>query len=745
MKLLPSLTIASAVNASRGLNTNQGSRLPTPGKMDNLDSTNEKLTLNQDAKQTWNQNDGTVDKVDSDTRKKGNLQPGYWCDQRDMNLEDARMSDLETEQFTVDSPEWLLKKGLYSPISRGANRAITLSEKIIGGQNAQEHAWRMIAYFYGCGATLIAKNWAVTAAHCCTIPAWYFKDKELCFGRDFKNPEGALSMSVNLEQCAGISQIIQHPEYNRTVTVMNDICLLKLSKSVAYNDHVQPACLPKQFDSLQDDLVLSLKEKADTKAFPVDAESGLQTQKIDCFVAGWGYRQENKWTSLPDILQDAQVFLQYNKTCEEAYTDISNDGETIVQYYDSTAMSCFGHEGGGIDACQGDSGGPLICLESSKNINWVDEKGNPIVHMNPVLRGVVSWGEGCGRQGKPGVYARVSTFVDWIHDTIRTHAAGSPVACPDVASVYTIEDGVNVVCGDDGCDISCMNKSYTPNVERVDCVKPAGSSKGKYSPNNISLIGCAADPNHFTKCGAVTSSINVLDLDKLKINCSTTTKCKIQVREQYKKTCEASTSLLKCIPNRGYVFPYEFLRCEKPHTTSRCGPALQAFPQLTEDYIVNCSMNKCSFKHNSGFAVSPSEIRCKGGKWMLPQNAKGRSEDLNFELMTFDKLKEDSLCRGVSLNAHTATNFKPHPLETQLNGMGEISAPRPACDAKLICSYHCPAGKGAMEKVGRPFKCHKVKGWLPPVWGGKMSCHKTFNTHNLYDEAILEEEVAVGK
>merc|ERR1712050_313977 len=61
-----------------------------------------------------------------------------------------------------------------------------LHDRIIGGQNAQEHAWVYIAYFYGCGATLIAQNWAVTAAHCCTIPAWYFKDKDLCFGRDFK-------------------------------------------------------------------------------------------------------------------------------------------------------------------------------------------------------------------------------------------------------------------------------------------------------------------------------------------------------------------------------------------------------------------------------------------------------------------------------------------------------------------------------------------------------------------------------
>jgi len=53
------------------------------------------------------------------------------------------------------------------------------------------------------------------------------------------------------------------------------------------------------------------------------------------------------------------------------------------------------------DSCNGDSGGPLYC-------------SLPLDGKNFVLRGLTSWGEGCGDYKKPGVYTDVKYFMEWI-------------------------------------------------------------------------------------------------------------------------------------------------------------------------------------------------------------------------------------------------------------------------------------------------------------------------------------------
>ena len=96
--------------------------------------------------------------------------------------------------------------------------------------------------------------------------------------------------------------------------------------------------------------------------------------------------------SAPNNLQYVRVPAITNAQCNSDY------GGSIT-----SSMLCAGYRGvGGKDACQGDSGGPYVCNNNG----------------NAVIAGVVSWGIGCAHPNYPGVYARVTTVLDWVKNNM---------------------------------------------------------------------------------------------------------------------------------------------------------------------------------------------------------------------------------------------------------------------------------------------------------------------------------------
>jgi trypsin len=145
-------------------------------------------------------------------------------------------------------------------------------------------------------------------------------------------------------------------------------------------------------DTNEHDLALmKLKTRPISESIPL-AQPQQQLRQCEVLeVTGWGRTQEGGAAS--DKLQKALVPYVGNATCNEAqsYKGAVRPG-----------MMCAGLREGGVDSCQGDSGGPLVLRGPD----------------GPVLVGIVSWGEGCARKLKYGVYTRVTPYRDWITKVI---------------------------------------------------------------------------------------------------------------------------------------------------------------------------------------------------------------------------------------------------------------------------------------------------------------------------------------
>ncbi|KRZ96746.1 Transmembrane protease serine 9 [Trichinella sp. T8] len=155
-----------------------------------------------------------------------------------------------------------------------------------------------------------------------------------------------------------VKNFVLHPEYKGNT--LNDIALLKLKEKILYTDKTRPACLPNKDEE------------------PSEGEL--------CYASGWG--SPFSGTEDSAVLKMAAIPIQTKEKCNLA-------GGIATRF-------CAGGSFGGHGICDGDSGGPITCERNGKL----------------VVFGISSGYTGlCGQYGKPGIFTKVSSFLDWIKKT----------------------------------------------------------------------------------------------------------------------------------------------------------------------------------------------------------------------------------------------------------------------------------------------------------------------------------------
>ncbi|XP_067419765.1 coagulation factor X [Emydura macquarii macquarii] len=234
--------------------------------------------------------------------------------------------------------------------------------RIVGGEDCKpgECPWQALLINEDkegfCGGTILDKFFILTAAHCMNQS----KTIKVVVGEVDREKE------ENTEMMYSVEKVFVHVKFV-SATYDYDIALIKLKEPITFSDYVIPACLPD----------------ADF------ANEILMNQKSGR-VSGFGRLYEHG--RLSNKLKVLEVPYVDRNSCKLSSTFMITEN-----------MFCAGYDNITKDACQGDSGGPHVT--KYKDTYFVT--------------GIVSWGEGCARKGKYGVYTKVSKFQSWLKRTFK--------------------------------------------------------------------------------------------------------------------------------------------------------------------------------------------------------------------------------------------------------------------------------------------------------------------------------------
>uniref|UniRef100_A0A8D2F2F2 t-plasminogen activator n=1 Tax=Theropithecus gelada TaxID=9565 RepID=A0A8D2F2F2_THEGE len=255
-------------------------------------------------------------------------------------------------------PQFRIKGGLFADIaSHPWQAAIFAKHRRSPGER------------FLCGGILISSCWILSAAHCFQerFPPHHLT---VYLGRTYRVVPG------EEEQKFEVEKYIVHKEFDDD-TYDNDIALLQLKSDSSHcaqeSSVVRTVCLP-----------------------PADLQLPDWTE---CELSGYG-KHEASSPFYSERLKEAHVRLYPSSRCTSQH---------LLNRTVTDNMLCAGDTRSGgpqanlHDACQGDSGGPLVCLNGGRM----------------TLVGIISWGLGCGQKDVPGVYTKVTNYLDWIQDNMQ--------------------------------------------------------------------------------------------------------------------------------------------------------------------------------------------------------------------------------------------------------------------------------------------------------------------------------------
>ncbi len=239
---------------------------------------------------------------------------------------------------------------------------------VVGGTAVPQGKYPSVAHVviggtFACTGTLVAPSWVLTAGHCGSLTGGAGIATPLAFPppafgvtAGTVDPQGAGGERLTVER------VVIPPQYLAT----------------------------SGFDTT----LLQLSAPARTAPTPVAGTGFEALWRPGALETVAGFGTTSSGGEAASVLQEAKVPVVADDACGAAYSS-----------FEAATQLCGGYAEGGRDTCQGDSGGPLLATAGDGRRYVV---------------GATSYGDGCGRPGVPGVYARLADRT--LGDFVRANA-----------------------------------------------------------------------------------------------------------------------------------------------------------------------------------------------------------------------------------------------------------------------------------------------------------------------------------